>query len=762
MADALIGKTLGHYKVLESLGEGGMGEVFRARDQTLGREIAIKLLSGEIASNPALRERFRREARTLAALNHPNIVMVFSVEEVDGLNFMTMELVDGSTISRDLPENGYELERILHVAIPIVDALAEAHQRGVVHRDLKPGNIVVDADGRVKVLDFGLATYREGDDEDPDSEDTTAGLTSDGLVVGTVPYMSPEQVEGKALDRRSDIFSFGTLLFELATGRRPFSADSKFGTMLAISKDKPPPIATWRPDLPRRLEVIIHRCLQKRPSRRYQHACEVKRDLETLREILDSETTETETATAHLPARPEDAGPVSSTSVAVLPFDSLSAESDDQYFGDGLAEELINVLSRIEGLDVPARTSSFRFRGGDRDIRQIGRQLGVSTVLEGSVRRSGDRVRISAQLISVADGYHLWSSTYDRDLDDIFAIQDEVARAIAEELKVEIHRDMDAGPIRRYTDNRLAYETYLKGRYFWLRRDQHGMQKAHELFEQALTIDPDYALARVGLADVYWTLAVYVLAPPRTLHARARDEATRALELDESLAEAHVSLAALDMIQANWESAERGYRHAIELRPNYAYAHAYYAVLLSMQLRVAEMEEQLRIATRAEPLSQYIFGLAASAHYMAQRYEEAAAYATTALELDPGSTIGLWCLGLSRSALGQHAEAIEVLQLAHDVAGTPSITGLLAYGHGRAGNHDRALEILSSAQKRIGDDLRPYYFFGVQLGLGNRDEAHDQLERGLEAGVPSQWFCMFGRPFPDLVERMGMPPGPRA
>ncbi len=752
----MVGKTLGHYEVLESLGEGGMGQVYRARDQILGRDVALKLLSGEISEDPALLERFRSEARTLAALNHPNIVMVFSVEEEDGLNFMTMELVDGTTLKQDLPASGYSLEGILQVAIPIAGALFEAHGRGVVHRDLKPGNVVVDGQGRIKVLDFGLATCQECDEEDAGSEETTVGLTTEGLVVGTIPYMSPEQVEGKAIDRRSDIFSFGTLLYEISTGQRPFTGDSRFGTMLAISRDRPRAITSLRPDLPRRLEVIVHRCLHKRPSRRYQSAGDIKRDLETLREILDSETADTESAPA-LPSQPDRAPLVSSTSVAVLPFHCISPETDDQFFGDGLAEELINVLSRVDDLDVPARTSSFRFRGEDRDIRQIGRQLGVATILEGSVRRAGERVRISVQLTSVADGYNLWSRTYDRDLDDIFAIQDEVARAIAEELEVELHRDADSGPIRHYTDNRLAYETYLKGRYLWLRRDQHGMQKAHELFEEALTIDPDYALARVGLADVYWTLAVYVLAPPRVLHAKAREEATRALELDENLAEAHVSLAALDMIQANWESAEAGYRRALELRPNYAYAHGYYAVLLSMQLRIPEMEQQLRAATRAEPLSQYTFGLAASANYMAQRYEEAATHATTALELDPGSTIGLWCLGLSRSALGQHTEAIETLQLAHDVAGTASITGLLAYGHGLAGNLSRAREILTEAEKQVDPALMPYYFFGVELGLGNRDKAHDMLEVGLEAGVPAQWFCMFGRPFPDLLERIGLP-----
>jgi len=454
----LIGKTLAHYQIIDLIGAGGMGEVYRARDTRLDRDVALKVLPADVAANPARLERFRREAKIVAGLSHPHIVTLFSVEEDAGVHFLTMELVEGQSLVDALPEEGLPLAKVLDIGIAVADALAAAHGRGVVHRDLKPGNVRLTRDGYAKVLDFGLAKLSEKSDPSELSFTQAATLTTEGAVIGTVPYMSPEQLRGQRVDHRSDIFSLGILLYEISTGRRPFSGATTSDTMSSILRDTPRPLVQVKPDLPQELGRIVERCLEKDPGDRYQSAEDIRNELREVRRSVESGTARIAAPrrprwwgaiavaavvvaaialfvlTGRDRGRPKQAPTAGDRTIAVLPFVNMSPEPDQEYFSDGISEELLNLLSKVGGLRVAARTSSFSFKGQNIEIPEIAKRLAVAYVLEGSVRRSGDQVRVTAQLIQASDGFHVWSETYERRFDDIFAIQDEIAADVVKHL----------------------------------------------------------------------------------------------------------------------------------------------------------------------------------------------------------------------------------------------------------------------------------------------------------------------------------------
>jgi serine/threonine protein kinase len=420
---------LGPYEIIAPLGAGGMGEVYRALDTRLKRDVAVKVLPEEVASSPERLARFEREATTVAALNHPNIVTLYSIEEVGGTRFLTLELVEGRSLAALVAPGGLPLAQVLDVAIPVAEALVAAHERGVVHRDLKPANVMVTREGRVKVLDFGLAKVTQ---PEPDLQNTLAAtmaspLSAVGEIVGTAPYMAPEQIRGEAVDARTDLFSFGVLVYELATGKLPFAGPTFADVSSSILRDEPAALSSVRFDLPHDLERILARCLAKLPRERFQTALDVANELRGLRRSLEHGATPAPRPASHHVA-----------SIAVLPFMNRSASADDEYFSDGLADELLNMLAKIRGLRVAARTSAFHFKGKDTTIAEVGHALNVATVLEGSVRKSGERVRISVQLVKVADGFHLWSETYDRTLDDVFAVQDDIAKSVVKELRTTL------------------------------------------------------------------------------------------------------------------------------------------------------------------------------------------------------------------------------------------------------------------------------------------------------------------------------------
>jgi serine/threonine protein kinase/tetratricopeptide (TPR) repeat protein len=659
------GSRLGPYAVLGTIGSGGMGEVYRARDERLGRDVALKILPADVADSAERLARFQREARTVAALNHPGIVTLFSIEEADGLHFITMELVEGRSLDALVAAGGLPVPRVLDLAIPLADALAAAHERGVVHRDLKPANVMVTPAGRVKVLDFGLAKAAAT----PSSIDLTQAATmptpisTAGQVVGTMPYMSPEQLRGDESDARSDLFAFGIVMYELLAGQRPFRGHTPVDLTSSILRDEPPELAGLRPDLPADLVRVVERCLEKEPRSRWQTALDVHSELKRVKRGLLGSTT------AAPAARPD---PVAEPpSIAVLPFVNRSRDEEDEYFADGLADELLAVLAKIKGLRVASRTSSFQFKGKNDDLAVIGKKLNVATVLEGSVRKSGNRVRISVQLVKIADGYHLWSETYDRTLDDIFAVQDDVARAVVKELRAALHGSEPdsntsgevqaevARAVRGRGTDPEAHRLYLLGLYRYHRFIIDDFPVAVDLLTKAVTIDPEYAQAWAMLARSHAACAAWGTASTSVGFEAARTAARRALAIEPDLPEAHL---AMGYIQAwydwNWAGAEISLARAIELAPG-----------------------------NSEALSTLAY-----VDLFRGRSDLAIARSRRAIELSPLDVFGFGVLGRILRSLGRTAEAREVLLQAKAISPvSASIDFILGMLDVDEGNHDAAI-----------------------------------------------------------------------
>lgn len=571
---AMTDRTLSHYRLLDRAGAGGMGEVYRAFDTRLKRQVALKVLPPELARDPERAGRFQREAEALAALDHPNIVTIFSVEQADGLSFITMAWLEGRTLDQLNLANDPLLDRFFDIAIPLADALAAAHARGIVHRDLKPANIMLTGDGAVRVLDFGLAKVTPG--SPVSGEAVTETNTRDGELLGTLPYMSPEQLRGAALDARSDIFSLGVLLYELATGRHPFAADTASDLLSAILRDRPRPADEVRPALPRRLGRLLERCLEKEPDERPQSAAELRDQFQELRAGK---------------APPADAD---GRSIAVLPFVDLSPELDQGYFCEGIADEILSALGRVGSLRVAARTSSFRFGGQAVDIREIGARLNVSVVLEGSVRKAGDRVRIDARLVNVSDGYQLWSQRFDRRLDDIFAIQDEISNSVAAALEVALSPREREGLRHRPAAHFEAYELYLRGRQYAEQATRRGFELGLEMFQQATRVDPDYAPAHAGIASCHCGLYAWYGRSKLDL-AGAEAASLRAVELGPELADAHAARGFVLSISGRTSAAAAEFEHAIRLDPKLFDAYFLYArqcQILAQYHKAAELFEK--------------------------------------------------------------------------------------------------------------------------------------------------------------------------
>ena len=650
------GIKLGAYEIEEPLGAGGMGEVYRARDTRLGRNVALKVLPEETAADLDRLKRFQREARTVAALNHPHIVTIHSVEEVNGTHFITMELVEGLVLGRVIPPGGLPLDKFLELAIPLADAVAAAHEKGIVHRDLKPGNVMVDKRGTVKVLDFGLAKISDPGDDVQSSKLDTLSQTQAGVVMGTVPYMSPEQLQGQHIDQRSDIFSLGGVLYEMMTGSPPFGGKGSAELMSAILRDQPKPLMELRADVPSGLQRILDRCLAKEVNHRYASTRELREALERVK----LEITSGARAAASGGEEP---------SVAVLPFTNVSADAENEFFADGITEEIINALAQIEGLHVAARTSSFSFKGKHVDLRVVGERLNVRTVLEGSVRKAGNRLRITAQLVKVNDGYHLWSERYDRELKDIFEVQDEIAHAIAEKLKVTLKRERQPSQ-KAGTENLEAYELYLKGRALLYRRGL-DIGRAVQCFERAVALDSEYALAWAGLADARNMLGLYGFEPPGKIIQPAKEAATRAVAINPSLAEAHCALGSVRLL-CDWdlEKSEQEYLRARELNPRYLQNLAWYALFYLVWAR-GRFDEGIAVTTEAvkiDPLSGYANAIVSFSYGHAGRGAEAVRAANTALALEE-SFFTYWVLQHALHSDGQLEKAAAAGEIAMAVSG---------------------------------------------------------------------------------------------
>jgi serine/threonine protein kinase/Tfp pilus assembly protein PilF len=570
---------ISHYCLIELLGEGGMGAVWSAMDTSLDREVAIKFLPPAMVDDQKWLARFEREAKVVAALSHPNIVTIHSVEEANGLRFFTMELVRGRRLSAVIPAGGLALPDLLDIAIPLANAVSAAHEKGIAHGDLKPTNIMFSDEGRVKVLDFGLARTEPRKPIRSITERSTQPLQLDDGISGTLPYMSPEQLQGRGFDSRSDIFSLGIILFEMTTGHRPFEGETPVSLSAAILKDEPSSISGYRPEMPLHLAWLIGRCLEKDQRQRLQSTKHLAQELEALRVG----------ALATRKDQPDQ------PSIAVLPFADMSQERDQEYFCEGIAEEIINALMKIEDLHVASRAAAFQFKSIALGPREIGQRLGVRTLLEGSVRKAGGRIRITAQLTNVADGYGLWSEQFDRELKDIFAIQEEIARSIVDALGVTLTPKQTNDIGRSATTNPEAFDAYLQGRKFLYQYNRRGIEFARQMFHRAIELDPNFALGHAGIADC--CSFVYMFVDRDAVHIDcAERESLRAMELDPQLAQAHVSYGVTLSLIGRVEESNRSFVRAIELDPNLFEAHFFYA---RERFMAGDLEEAAKLFERA-------------------------------------------------------------------------------------------------------------------------------------------------------------------
>jgi serine/threonine protein kinase/tetratricopeptide (TPR) repeat protein len=716
--------SIAHYRIASRIGVGGMGEVYRATDTKLGRDVALKLLPAEMAHDPERLARFRREARAVATLNHPHIVTIFSVEESDGIHFLTMELVEGQSLERLIGASSLAVERIVEIATALADALAAAHEKGIVHRDLKPANVMVTGEGRVKVLDFGLAKEMHASDPS-DATLTSAGKTAVGVVMGTPAYMSPEQIAGRTVDHRTDIFSLGIILYEMASGRRPFEGASSAELASAILRDTPRPLTGMRPDIGNDLCRLIQRCMEKNVQNRFPSARDVRDGLQTLLRTSGSGSRQI-ASTSPAP------------SIAVLPFVNMSGDADNEYFSDGLSEDLINALSRLPGLQVASRTSAFRFRGTDLDIRQIGRQLEVATIVEGSVRRAGTRLRVTAQLVNVDNGYQLWSQRYDRQMADVFEIQDEIVTAIVEAVVPALLGDA-AHAVERPTENTEAYELYLKGRHYWHERSPTTLRLAIQSFEQAIKMDPEYALAYAGLADSYGILRVYGWISAEEGRPKAHAAMTKAMALAPESWEVNFSLGFYTFFfEREWRQAEPHFQKAVAINPRSSLAQAYYAIFLSIPRRAEEAVHHAALACQLDPLSPFIHAAVATTFYSLGRSEEAARAARQALELQPDYLFALWLLGVSLCSLGSHEEAIQTLERAATLSRAPMFVCLLGLAYARAGRTEDAKRLLGELEDRgsRGEYVPAFAPLMILVGLGDVPLIRQALAAAIADSTP--------------------------
>jgi serine/threonine-protein kinase len=723
------GTQVSHYQIIEKIGAGGMGEVYLAEDTELDRKVALKFLASHLCQDEDCRKRFKREARAAAALNHPNICTVHEIDEYEDRPFIVMECIEGESLKARIKSGPLGLDEALEIAVDIAEGLQEAHGKGIIHRDIKSANIMLTAAGWVKVMDFGLAR----------SSGRTQ-LTLSGTTVGTVAYMSPEQGRGDAVDHRTDIWSLGIVLYEMITGELPFQADYEQATLYLIINEEPTSLKSHRSDVPKELERIIEKAVKKDVRERYQSAEDLTKDL-----VLLTDSTRP-TSTKRNTTEKED-----TTSIAVLPFRDMSSQKDQDYFCEGIAEELINALVKLRGLRVAARTSAFQFKDRDSDIKRIGEQLEVKTVLEGSIRKSGNRLRITAQLTGVEDGFHIWSEKYDRELDDIFAIQDEISLAIVDKLKVRLLGEERSALIKRHTDDQEAHNLYLKGLYFWNRRLEGGMKLAMEHFHQAIEKDPDYALAHVGVADTYNISGFFGFFPPKEAFPRAFAAAKKALEIDDKLGEAHASLAWFYTFHEwDWSAAESEFKRAIELNPNYATAHEWYGVYLFAMGRFDEAIAETERARVLDPLSPIINAVVGVAYYFARRYEESIKNQQKTLDLDPNFLLANTWIVLAYAANGMCESVVKTIRRVEASAVEHAYSlGYFGFACGVCGQEEdalRTLDILNElAKKRY---VSPIHQANVLLGLGRMDEMFDLLVKAYVERNPMLVFIRTG-PFFD-------------
>ena len=766
------GTKLGPYEILAPLGVGGMGEVYRARDTRLERTVAIKILPAALSDNPDARQRFQREAKAISSLQHPNICTLYDIGSENGVDFLVMEYLEGETLQGRLLRSLLPLEQVTRHGMEIADALDAAHRKGFVHRDLKPSNVFLTRHGEAKVLDFGLVKLEEEASTDQRTITSLANLTSPGTAVGTVAYMSPEQARGDELDARTDIFSFGAVLYEMTAGKPAFPGKTSAVIFKAILDQTPAAPSQLDPEFPQRLEEIIFKALEKDRDVRYQSAADIRADLKRLRRDTVSASSATTggadaaktktwwrtklaivasvlavvalAAAAYL-FWPRKTQPIDS--IAVLPFANVSADPSMEYLSDGITEGIIDRLSGLPNIKVISRTSAFRYKKGDIEPQKIARELGVQALVTGRVIQRGDELSVSAELVDTREDKQLWGEQYNRKLADIASVQQEIANAISGNLRVRLTGEEKTRLSKPDAANAEAYQLYLKGRYHANQFTADGYRKGIEYFQEAIDKDPSYALAYAGLADSYGGLgggAAY--APPHKTLPKAKAAATKALEFDDTLAEAHAALGYAEYFSDwNWPKAEREFRRAIELNPNSAISHARYSEILGTRERYDESVAEGERAQKLDPLSAQILAQLGSAYLSTRRYDEAIAQFQSALELNPDAGIIraqlAWAYGAKRmypQAIAEYGKIAEPERAMTEENQT--VTSGLGWVYAVSGRRADALKLVKEFKDLSSHAyVDPYNVAVIYAGLGDNNEAFRWLDKGYEqrsSGMP--------------------------
>lgn len=720
------GKELaGRYKIASHLGTGGMAEVYEGQDLRLGRKIAVKVLAPRFAADELAISRFEREARILASLNHPNILAIHDFDNQDGRYFVVTEFLDGETLRDCLIRTPIPWPRTIEIISAISEGLFAAHTSRIIHRDLKPENIFLASDGRVKILDFGLAHWKlSADSKAQTDENTLLKKTRPGTILGTLPYMSPEQVRAEIMDERSDIFSLGCTFYEMLSGNRPFSGRTNADLISSILKDNPPEIPSSR-SIPNALIHIVRKCVEKKPDKRFQSA----------RELIVALSQISETATTFEQWK---------NSIAVLPFEDLSQEKNQEYFCDGMAEEIINSLARIEDLRVVARTSAFSFKGKLLDVREIGKQLDVEAVLEGSVRKTENRLRVTAQLIDVSSGYHLWSEKFDREIKDVFAIQDEISATIVDKLKPELAPAHKVKEARRAVQNLEAYDLCLQGRFYFNLVTPEGAQMAIRCFNMAIEKDPNQPLAYAGLAELHGFLASLGFLPlrPKEAIAIVRQYAEKALALDNTLAQVHAFIGqGYAIADWDWKKAEEEHTLSVKLAPGNALAHIYYCSTLAFLGRHEEALAEARLVQKLDPLSPLINTWAAAAIMLCGHFDEGMHLFQELFAREPNFWNAHFYLSFVLYRLSKVNDAVEeaekALRLSREINVTIANLTAMYFLTGKKTEGESLLKTLQ--EKAIHTYVPSSYFAWVYLARGEEDEAYKWLEKAYEEH--DLWLC---------------------
>ena len=734
----MIGQTISHYKIIEKLGEGGMGVVYKAEDTKLKRIVALKFLPSSVSAGDEVKQRFIHEAQAASALNHTNICSIHTIEEFEKQQFIDMEFVEGKTLGVMLKEKELSLKEVVDIVLQIAEGLNAAHKKGIVHRDIKPDNIMVTDERIVKIMDFGLAKLKG-----------SSKLTKTHSTLGTLSYMSPEQARGEEVDQRTDIFSFGVVLYEMITGRRPFKGEHEAAIIYSLVNETPEPLARYKTNVPNDLQRIIDKALSKERSERYQHIDEMIADLQRVRRETSNIATSAPqkskifwivaliiavlTVVGVYFFYPKLAStPANRKSIAVLPFKNLSSSKEDEYFSDGIAEDIRTQLSNIADLKVISQQGVLRYKNSDKNINEIGKELGVATVLEGSVQHAGSQVRINAQLIDASDESHIWADKYDKEMTQIFSIQSEVAQKIAEMLRAKLLPTEKARIEKKPTNNTEAYQLYLKGRFHWNKRTLANNKTAIKYFTQAIEKDSQYALAYAGLASTYVLLPEYTV-PAKEALPKAEAAAQKALELDPTLAEPHAVMGSIKIYEWDWADAEAEFKKAIELDPNSPTAHQWYSNYLIILGRPEEALAEIKCAQRLDPLSLIINLCVGRVLFEIGQFDRGIEQYKKTLDLDPNFPWAYLYLGIVYEQQGEYDQAITAFKRAITLAGGDlEVLADLGHAYAKAGRKSDALEVLAKLLRysKQGNSVSCEIAL-VYNGLGDKRNTFQWLERAL-------------------------------